>query len=344
MIAFTKNIESVIIENFLNAKKSITIMMAWFTNSKIIESLISIKNNSNIRIEILVDDNHINQKYFFEKHQENLLNAGILIKRQNIKKFNHNKFSIIDNKKIITGSYNYSVKANRNLENIVVFEDKNIASYYHRIFKFLTIEKYIDENVEVLFEDTDFANKLISTYYPFTRKLFNKVKNKVLIGECYTYPNGLHDEIDYKPGLIFNPKHTLCKELMKTIKKKNTGKFSFEDIHSSFNQEFDLPIDKEFIKSHIITAISDFNYSILKETAHFDKSEIDYEQFGKDYDELELSVNKYYTRKFEKTFNKKKLKTITKNEVDIIKEDYIWTNNFEPFLNDNIVMEIYKKL
>ena len=344
MIAFTKNIESVIIENFSNAKKSITIIVAWFTNSKIIESLISIKNKSNIEIEILVDDNHINQKYFFEKHQENLLNAGILIKRQNIKKFNHNKFSIIDKKKIITGSYNYSIKANKNLENIIVFEDKNIASYYLRIFKFLTKEKYIDENVELLFENTVFANNLISTYYHFNRILFNKLKDKVKIGECYTYPNGLYDEIYYEPGIIFNQKYTLHKELVKTIEKKNKREFSFEDMDSSFNQEFNLPIDKELIKSHIITAISDFNHATLQETAHYDKSKIDYEQFGKDYEELELSVNKYYTRKFEKTFNKKKLKTILNKEIDIIEEDYIWINNFEPFLNDNIVLEIYKKL
>ena len=38
------------------------------------------------------------------------------------------------------------------------------------------------------------------------------------------------------------------------------------------------------------------------------------------------------------------LKTILNKEIDIIKEDYIWINNFEPFLNDKIVLAIYKKL
>ena len=114
MIAITQDIERVIIENFLKAKESITIVMAWFTNSDIIEALIKAKRYSNIEVNILVDDNEINNKYFTGKHKDKLKSTGIEIKSQTIRNFNHNKFSVIDNNRIITGSYNYSKKANFN--------------------------------------------------------------------------------------------------------------------------------------------------------------------------------------------------------------------------------------
>lgn len=344
MIAITQDIERIIIENFLKAKKSITIVMAWFTNSDIIEALIKARNYSNIEINILVDDNEINNKYFLGKHKDKLEKAGIEIKSQTIRNFNHNKFSVIDNNRIITGSYNYSKSANQNLENIVIFEDINIASYYKRLFNYLTIPNYIDENIALLFENTDFANKIISTYYPFKASLFKKIQHKIQIGECYTHDNGLYDQISYEPGLIFNPKYTLHKELMNFLEKKKSNELTFDDIDSPFTQEFSLPIDKELIKSHIVATISDFNHSILAETASFNNTEIDYEEFGNDYEKLEHAVETYYTRKFEKTFNKTKLKSIMDKGIDIIIEDYIWINNFKPFLNDNIVLDIYKKL
>jgi hypothetical protein len=344
MIAFTQDIESIIIENFLKAKKSITIVMAWFTNSDIIEGLLKARKYSNIDIEVLVDSNEINNKYFLGKHKDKLEKAGIKIKSQTIRNFNHNKFSVIDNVRIITGSYNYSKKANKNLENIVIFEDLNIASYYKRLFNYLTIPNYIDENIELLFENTDFANKIISTYYPFKASLFKRVQDKIQIGECFSHSNGLYDQISYRPGLIFNPKYTLHKELMKFLEKKKNNELTFEDIDSPFTQEFSLPIGKELLKSFAVATISDFNHSILLETASFNNTEIDYEEFGNDYEKLEHAVENYYTRKFEQTFNKTKLKSIINEGIDIIIEDYIWINNFKPFLNDDIVLNIYKRL
>jgi len=341
MIAFTQNIENVLIENFSNAKKSITIVVAWFTNSNIIDSLVKKKSLSNIVINILVDDNAINQKYFLDKHKSKLENVGINIKKQTIRNFNHNKFSIIDNEKIITGSYNYSKNANRNLENIIVFEDKNVASYFNRIFKYLTIENYIDENIELLYEDFEFANQIISTYYPFKSSLFKKIKSQITLGECFTHPNGLYDEISYEPGLIFNPKYTLHKELMKVLEKQKNKGYSPELIDSDLTQEFSLPINKDVIKNHIISTISDFNHSINKEIASMNQSEIDYSDYGEDYTKLETAVTNYYSRKFEKTFDKSKLKSIIDNGINIVIEDYIWINNFKPFLNDKIVLELY---
>jgi phosphatidylserine/phosphatidylglycerophosphate/cardiolipin synthase-like enzyme len=45
----------------------------------------------------------------------------------------HNKYIIIDHKKVITGSFNYSFNAeNRNAENILVIQDKKLAAQYEQ--------------------------------------------------------------------------------------------------------------------------------------------------------------------------------------------------------------------
>ena len=194
----------------------------------------------------------------------------------------------------------------------------------------------------MLFENFEFANKIISTYYPFKPSLFNKIEKNITLGYCFTHPNGLYDEISYLPGLIFNPKYHLHKKL-KQFLKKNKKDYTFEDINSELNQEFTLPIQKETITSHIITSISEFNHSTMQEIAFNNNSEVNYEVFGKNYEKLEGAVCNYYTRKFKHSYNKKTLKEILSKEIDIIIEDYIWINNFKPFLNDKIVLDIYQK-
>ncbi|MFW2491525.1 phospholipase D-like domain-containing protein [Clostridium chromiireducens] len=42
----------------------------------------------------------------------------------------HNKYCIIDNKKVIDGSYNWSNNAKYNLEHVIVIESKTVAKMY----------------------------------------------------------------------------------------------------------------------------------------------------------------------------------------------------------------------
>lgn len=342
MQAYLTNIEKVITDNILKAKKSIFISVAWFTNKKIIEELIKIKQlNSSMTIEILVDDNEINKKYFFEVYNSQFFNNGIIIKKLKIRKFNHNKVAIIDKKTIITGSYNYTNNANNNLENIIVDESKEIASFYLRTFLFLTSEEYIDENVKLLINNFDFANKIISTYYPFSKNLLNKIEAKTTLGFCFTHPNGLYDEISYEPGLIFNPKIKYHKKLNKFLERKKNNELSFEDFSSEYDLEFELPINKELITSFKLNEINNFNYQIEREGVK-SIDEIDFDSLIELADKNELALKSYYTNKFDKTFSIQRLKDIINSKFDLIIEDYLWINNFAPFLNDKLVEKIYE--
>jgi len=48
--------------------------------------------------------------------------------------FMHNKVMIIDDKVVITGSYNFSENAEANDENLLVFESAALAGAYNRYF------------------------------------------------------------------------------------------------------------------------------------------------------------------------------------------------------------------
>lgn len=344
MDVFTNNIEKIILDHFEKAKESIVIVVAWFTNPKLINKLIEVRRFKNIDIRILVDNNNVNRKYFYKAHASNLKSSGIIIEDAQSSRFNHNKFVIIDNEIFVTGSYNFSKKANTNLENIVIKKDKNIANFYFRNFKFFTEKNFVDENVLILFDNLEFANKIISTYYDFSLRLMNKVKDKIIIGTCFTHPNGLYDEISYEPGLIFNPKFNLHKELKSAIRKKKSGEYSFEFIDSELNQEFDLPIDKELIINFKAFEINNFNHQIHQEIAYDNKLEIDYEELGEDFIRTESAIRNYYTHKFEAIYSNEKLSNVVKSNIDLVKEDYIWLHNFAPFINDEIVDKIYEKI
>lgn len=335
------NIEQVLLERFGTAEKSIYIVVAWFTNPKIIYKLIELKKSKNLDIQILTDDNQINDKYFYQLFGKEILNAGIELKKQHFKKFNHNKFAVLDNETIITGSYNYTGNATKNLENIIIEKNRKVADFYYRNFRFFTDVDYVDPVLEILFEDFDFANKLISMYYPFSSKLFKKLKNLVRLGYCFTHENGLYNEISYDAGLIFNPKWKLHKELKAAVEKDSIKEYSIYDLHNGLSQEFDLPVSKDLIVNFKINESNDFNYQIVSETAQLEKSAVDYEALADLFDENQKVYIAYYTRKFQTMYSLSELRDILKNNIDIVIEDYIWHNNFAPFLSEKIVEKIY---
>lgn len=133
MDCYFQDIEHNIINRIQNSKARILICVAWFTNETIGAEIIKKKN---IDVEIVVDDNNIN------RNCENLKK----LKAENfevsyIKDLNkhyylmHNKFCVIDNILVITGSYNWTKNANTNDENISVISDKSFAAYYSQEFR-----------------------------------------------------------------------------------------------------------------------------------------------------------------------------------------------------------------
>lgn len=135
---FDENIEEVIIKNIREAKKEIYVAMAWFTSKTLMNELSSLKRRG-INVKVMISDAEANDRNGnFNKLSAacNELKKIVIPKREN-KKYNnlmHNKYCIIDNKKVIDGSYNWSNNAKYNLEHIIVIESKTVAKMYKYSF------------------------------------------------------------------------------------------------------------------------------------------------------------------------------------------------------------------
>ncbi len=131
-----EKIQTDIIRHINEAKLSIHIAMAWFTNQTIADALKE-KAKDNVDVKLVINQDYTNVTngadlsglcYKFIKAK----NGGIM----------HNKFCVIDNRIVITGSYNWSVKAEtKNDENILI--DTNIDTVMKFSVKFKNL--FFDE-------------------------------------------------------------------------------------------------------------------------------------------------------------------------------------------------------
>lgn len=139
-----ENIKEIIINEINTTKCSIDIAVAWITEPSIIKSLIELLNDK-ITVRILSFDDKINSLENFKK----LYYSGAEIRLS--KKLMHNKFCIIDNKTIISGSFNWTRKASFNNENITVIkEDNQLVLDFRKEFDKLWVKcKIIDSKLKI---------------------------------------------------------------------------------------------------------------------------------------------------------------------------------------------------
>jgi len=114
------------------AERSIYVQAFDFTSDIIANSLIDAQNRG-IKVEILVDRMSKNSSH---SKVTAFKNAGIKVLVDKVSGLAHNKVMILDNKKVITGSYNFTNGAdNRNAENVMLIEDKFVSEAYYKNWK-----------------------------------------------------------------------------------------------------------------------------------------------------------------------------------------------------------------
>lgn len=124
------DIQNNILHALDKARVSIVVVMAWFTNEVIAEKLIK-KRQEGLDVKVAIYDDGVNNKYGV-----NLKNVPLYRIRSKHGGIMHNKFCVIDNQIVITGSYNWTNNAEfRNEENISIIEDNNTASDYSVKFR-----------------------------------------------------------------------------------------------------------------------------------------------------------------------------------------------------------------
>lgn len=128
--AYFDNIANQVINDLDQARVSIHVAMAWFTNQRIADKLIE-KFHEGLDVKVVSFKDHTNAK--FGVNLDDIPHKEIRGTRGGTM---HHKFCVIDNQKVITGSYNWSDNAeNKNDENAAVMYDNDRASDYSVTFR-----------------------------------------------------------------------------------------------------------------------------------------------------------------------------------------------------------------
>jgi len=124
------NIQNEIIKLIDLSTESLKIAVTWFTNHDINEAIVRKLKDPKFSVQLIVLNDWINNK-------KEGINFQFLIDNKcdfyfsNTENMVHHKFCIIDNKIVITGSYNWTYYAeNRNWENVVILLDVEVVRGY----------------------------------------------------------------------------------------------------------------------------------------------------------------------------------------------------------------------
>ena len=124
--------EQRVVNMFRTCKKTLDIAIFTFTRDSIAQAILE-AHQRGLKIRCIGDDGNSKVK---GSDVRLLASVGIPCKTDNNFRFHmHNKMAIIDNSVVITGSFNWTNQAiNKNQDNILFIEDKDIANQYTEYF------------------------------------------------------------------------------------------------------------------------------------------------------------------------------------------------------------------
>lgn len=143
------NPQKEIIKNINQAQASINIAMYIFTDKEIALPLIKARERG-VKVRLYLDKDQVDYKYSQSRF---LVQKGIKTRISSNNYIMHHKFAIIDNRLLLTGSYNWTFSANkRNDENLMVIDDPEIIEIFQNQFVNLWTNKYSLERTRQLYQ------------------------------------------------------------------------------------------------------------------------------------------------------------------------------------------------
>jgi len=121
---------SVVTEAIQQTKSRLSLALYGFDNAEMAGELIKLAKKD-IAVRIKVDQNRSSGKKITAL-VERLRAGGVRVHTVAASGRNHNKFAVIDGAKVITGSYNWTVKSENNWENILILNCPELAQNYER--------------------------------------------------------------------------------------------------------------------------------------------------------------------------------------------------------------------
>ncbi|MBW4907443.1 leucine-rich repeat protein [Prevotella salivae] len=127
-------IQNAIQIELFGAKKSIKIAVAWFTNKLLLHPLV-LKLQTGVNVEIILNDDNINKGGESSLDFTSFLEAGGILRWNTSKQLLHEKFCIIDDRIVISGSYNWTNKAEYNDEvETFYFDEQETCGFFNSQF------------------------------------------------------------------------------------------------------------------------------------------------------------------------------------------------------------------
>jgi hypothetical protein len=215
MKTIREDIKKHIIEELQKAKSEILIAVSWFNDMDLFE-LICEKAKENVKIEVIITNDHIN----IDKNKMNWynlidLNGKVYLYKKG--KIMHLKECIIDNEIFIQGTYNWTNNASKNVESVNIFYNNEI-----------NIEESKAEYRKVKLT-CDLLSRNINRNY--SNAIIKKIESKYGIFDVETdetYIAAIYDEIrEMSDDMIF-------------VRRNHEGGFLNEKL------EFVIPLSKEF--------------------------------------------------------------------------------------------------
>ena len=112
----------------INAAKTSVYVQAYSFTSKPIENALVAAFKRNVHVEVILDRSNVGSKY---SGLLLLQPAGVPTFIDTMHAIAHNKVMIIDESTVLTGSFNFTVSAQKhNAENLIVIDDPTVAASY----------------------------------------------------------------------------------------------------------------------------------------------------------------------------------------------------------------------
>ena len=146
--SLSENPQKAIIKNINQAETYINIAMYTFTDQEIALSLANAQKRG-VKVRVYLDRSQIESTYSVSRL---LVQKGIKVRISTNNYIMHHKFAIIDNRLLLTGSYNWTFAANnKNEENLMVIDDPEIIEIFQHQFVNLWTNKYSPDRTKALF-------------------------------------------------------------------------------------------------------------------------------------------------------------------------------------------------
>lgn len=261
-IAYFSNIRSHIQTELKTAKDSIFVAVAWFTDAKLFDILCQ-KAMNGLDVQLIVMDDDITRNCSIDYSKLEVCGGKVFqINNEITGILMHNKFCVIDKTNTITGSYNWSIKAQTNHENITITKDsEELAEMFLTEFRRIKVQYHGNDPLKTY--DVEIVSKRLNIIENCIQlDEFENIKNQIDKISEYQLPN----EVQIIVEKLLDSKHSDASILIKSYLIRIKSLTIFEEIDLEQLKWQIKYLEVEIIaleneKSTIEKIISDFVHS-----------------------------------------------------------------------------------